>query len=323
MRHEKSERLLRLCLMISGSNEGISIARIMEEFGVSRRTAERMRDAALRLLPDVVERVDGSGIKRWRASSPPRGFLSVSSTEVSDLQAAADLMEAFNRHPQAISLRALAEKLKAGQTAAWRRRSEPDIELLMETEGLVHRAGPVVRVAEDVLRSLRDAILATVLVRVVYSGRANPAERELLLEPYGLLYGMRPYLIGRVPGKPDFRHFRLQGIRQIALTGTGFARDAGFDLTAYRKRFFGSFREEPFMNRWRFSTAVADEAAEYLFHPAQVIERQADGALVVSFEAGGVREMAWHLLTWGDEVTVLDPPDFWERAGLERQTLAP
>lgn len=321
MRHERSERLLRLCLMISGSHEGISLARIMEEFSVSRRTAERMRDAALRLLPDAVERMDENGLKRWRAAEAPRGFLAVSAEDIADLQAAADVMEVANRHAQAGNLRALANKLMARQPPAWRRRVEPDLELLMEGEGIVHRAGPVVRVEPEVLRSLRQAILGSLLIRVVYAGRANPAEREMVLEPYGLLYGARPYLVGRVPGKPDFRHFRLQGLRLVDVTQLPFERDAGFDMVAYRARFFGSFREEPFRNVWRFSPAVADDAAEYRFHPAQLAERDTDGSLIVSFEAGGRLEMAWHLMTWGEYVTVLEPTDFWRHpalAGLAR-----
>lgn len=58
MRYEKSERLLPLCLMMAGSHQGISLGRIMEEFEVSRKTAERMRDAAVRLLPNVTECTD-------------------------------------------------------------------------------------------------------------------------------------------------------------------------------------------------------------------------------------------------------------------------
>ncbi|MBT6305426.1 MAG: WYL domain-containing protein, partial [Rhodospirillaceae bacterium] len=50
MRYEKAENLLRLCVMMAGRNQGVSIEMIQEEFSVSRRTAERMRDAALRLL---------------------------------------------------------------------------------------------------------------------------------------------------------------------------------------------------------------------------------------------------------------------------------
>jgi predicted DNA-binding transcriptional regulator YafY len=34
-----------------------------------------------------------------------------------------------------------------------------------------------------------------------------------------------------------------------------------------------------------------------------------DGALMVRFRVGGLREMAWHLFTWGDAVTIIAPKD--------------
>jgi predicted DNA-binding transcriptional regulator YafY len=57
----------------------------------------------------------------------------------------------------------------------------------------------------------------------------------------------------------------------------------------------------------KFSPVAARDAREYLFHPTQTIEDQPDGSLIVRFRAGGALEMAWHLVTWGRQVTVLEP----------------
>ena len=43
------------------------------------------------------------------------------------------------------------------------------------------------------------------------------------------------------------------------------------------------------------------------FHANQSVEPQADGAVIVRFRVSGMRELAWHLFTWGDEVEVLSP----------------
>ena len=58
---------------------------------------------------------------------------------------------------------------------------------------------------------------------------------------------------------------------------------------------------------WRFSPEAAERAAEFLFHPTQVVEPQDDGSLIVRFKAAGWLEMAWHLYQWGDKVDVLAP----------------
>ena len=52
---------------------------------------------------------------------------------------------------------------------------------------------------------------------------------------------------------------------------------------------------------------AAPDAAEFLFHPSQVLEALPDGSLIVRFRAGGLLEMSWHLFTWGDEVEIVKP----------------
>jgi predicted DNA-binding transcriptional regulator YafY len=37
------------------------------------------------------------------------------------------------------------------------------------------------------------------------------------------------------------------------------------------------------------------------------LEDQPDGAVLVRFRASGMRELAWHLFTWGDQITILAP----------------
>jgi predicted DNA-binding transcriptional regulator YafY len=68
----------------------------------------------------------------------------------------------------------------------------------------------------------------------------------------------------------------------------------------------------------RFEPDAADDAAGWLFHPTQTVEREADGGLIVRFRAGGVQEMCWHLFTWGVAVTVLAPEEL--RTAMEEMT---
>ena len=52
---------------------------------------------------------------------------------------------------------------------------------------------------------------------------------------------------------------------------------------------------------------AAPHARGFEFHPAQVMEDQPDGSLIVRFSAAGHLEMAWHLYAWGHDVEVLAP----------------
>ncbi|RMD48185.1 MAG: WYL domain-containing protein, partial [Alphaproteobacteria bacterium] len=207
-------------------------------------------------------------------------------------------------------------------SGAQRARLETDLEALLEAEGLAARPGPRVRVDPAAVAVLREGILACRKVAFTYRGRLDPTARERVVEPYGFLYGTRPYLVARREGAEGFRHYRLQGISEARLTDEPFTREQGFTIEAHARRCFGTFLEEPFDVVWRFRPSAARDAAEYVFHPDQRVETDAEGGLIVRFRAGGALEMAWHLLTWGDAVEVLEPPDFWQRAEASRARFA-
>lgn len=58
---------------------------------------------------------------------------------------------------------------------------------------------------------------------------------------------------------------------------------------------------------WKFTAAVADEVRDHHFHPSQEIKEQPDGSIIVTFIAGGWKEMCWYLMTWEGEAEVLEP----------------
>ncbi len=79
-------------------------------------------------------------------------------------------------------------------------------------------------------------------------------------------------------------------------------------VQTYADRSFGVFQEEPSDVVLRFAASAAEEAQAWLFHPTQKTERQPDGALLVTFRAGGLREICWHLCQWSDTVWVMSLP---------------
>ena len=57
----------------------------------------------------------------------------------------------------------------------------------------------------------------------------------------------------------------------------------------------------------RFAPHAARGALRWRFHANQTVEQQSDGWVVVRFRASGMRELAWHLFTWGDKLEILAP----------------
>jgi len=316
MRYERAGDILKLAIRMQGSAEGVSLADIMEEFGVSRRTAERLRDVILSVFPQTEEMPTSDLCKRWRIPTGTLNRLTTfSAEELAELRQAASRLHVDGLEQRAALLSRVADKVEALLPTKGRSAVETDMAALLEAEGLAMRPGPRAQIADGVFTALRQAILACERVRLRYRSGITGKESRQPLEPYGLLYGNRPYLVAFSLNdrSRDFRLFRLSGVERVEPMGTCFERREDFSLRDYATRSFGVFQEEPIDVTWKFTPQAAADAREFLFHPTQRMEDQADGSLIVTFRAGGLREMAWHLHTWGDAVEVLEPADFWEK----------
>ena len=322
MRFEKSENLLNLALAMQGTREGVSLADIQGRFSVSRRTAERMRDAVERIFPQMEQANPGERQKRWRI--PPgvvNSLVGFTAEELAELQNAIALLRRENLTQQAKILEGFATKIGAIARPDAMRRVAPDYEALLEAEGLAMRPGPRPRIREGVLENLREAVLACVKVRLHYHGRETGKLSRQIVCPYGFLYGNRHYLVGYSMGMRDYRLYSLSDIHRVEVTEWPFERRDDFSLRQYAERSFGVFQEQPFDVAWKFSPAAAPDAKEFLFHPGQTMEEQPDGSLLVKFHAGGMWEMCWHLFTWGSEVEVLTPKTLSRRVSEVQKVL--
>jgi predicted DNA-binding transcriptional regulator YafY len=188
-------------------------------------------------------------------------------------------------------------------------RIEPDLEALTEAEGLAMHPGPRPKINAEIVAALRDAIITRHKVKLHYLYRGSGKRGYQVVHPYGFLYGNRHYLVAWSESEEarDFRSYALSNIERIETLDRTFARKRAFSLKEYAERSFGVFQEKPVNVVWNFSAKVAPDAREFLFHPTQVMEEQPDGLLIVRFRAGGLRDMAWHLFTWGKDVKVIRP----------------
>jgi predicted DNA-binding transcriptional regulator YafY len=318
LRYEKVETVLRIALDMQGTAEGLSLEDIQRNYAdkpLSRRTAERLRDAIERVFPQMQQANPGELPKRWRLpAGTASGFSAVSATELADLGAGVQLLQRENMAVQAENAARAIAKLRALLRPDALTRLAPDLEALTEAEGLAMRAGPRPRINPEVVAALRQAILACRKVRLHYRYRGSGKTGYDTVRPYGFLYGSRHYLVAWSENEQacDFRNFALSNVKRVEVLDRSFSRRRGFSLKAYAERSFGVFQEEPFDVEWRFSPEAAPDAREFLFHPTQTVTDEPDGSLTVRFRAGGALEMAWHLYTWGHEVEVVKPPGFWD-----------
>jgi predicted DNA-binding transcriptional regulator YafY len=313
MRYEKAETVLRVALDMQGSAYGLTLHDIQHNYAeepLSRRTAERLRDAVERLFPQMELANPGEVPKRWRLpGGNVNGFASITAEEVADLKTAVSLLRRENMLAQALSTERVLAKLRALLSRQKAVKIEPDLEALTEAEGLAMRPGPKPKINREHLSTLREAIITRRKVCLHYLYRGSRKRGYQTVHPYGFLYGKRHYLVAwsELDAAKDFRNFALSNIERVELLDQTFARRRDFAITKYAERSFGVFQEKPVDVVWKFTPKAAEDASEFLFHPTQETERLKDGSLVVRFRASGLLEMSWHLFTWGNEVEIIKP----------------
>lgn len=310
MRYARLADFVRLAMQMQGRADGLSLDDIGQTFEVSRRTAERMRDAIRDAFPQTEEISEPGGRKRWRLPPGTAGRLADPTVDdIAALHRGAELARKSGDLVTATHLDTLSDRLRARLPGKTRARLEPDLAALLEADGVALRPGPRERIPAKTLNTLREAILASVWIDVDHRARASGLlSRNARLGPLAMLLGEgRQYLVAFSAFAQDVRLFALAGFERIDLTEDVFERPEDFDLSAWMQQSFGIWQEEVHDVVWRFTPEAAADARLYLFHPTQVMTDEPDGSLTVSFRAGGLREMCWHLFRWGQQVEILSP----------------
>jgi predicted DNA-binding transcriptional regulator YafY len=308
MRYSRAERLIQLALEMQAARGGLTISDIMDRFGVSRRTAIRMRDAVIRAFPQADEVLSNDRTKRWRLNNGSAKVLAgITADDIATLEAAAQAFDNENLLVHSENLRSLSAKvrglLKDGEIS----HIDPDLEAILEAEGLAHRPGPRPLIPVTIFETLRQAIKSCRKVSFEYASRSSESSQRRTVCPLGFLYGHRHYLVAQAQTGSGIRSFSLPAISSLKIEQDSFERPTDFDLKNFVGRCFGVFDEPAVDVAWKFSPDAAPYAAQFVFHATQSQEPQPDGSLVVRFRAGGQLEMAWHLMSWGASVEVLEP----------------
>ncbi len=312
-RHEKAELVLRLALMMQATRSGISLLEIMDAFEVSRRTAERMRDAVERVFPQMESVDSDERVKRWRI--PPRSFsglIDCTAHHLSSIHLATDMMRKKGHEDRAKDLEEIDLLLRGSMMPEKLSRIEPDLEALTIAEGIAARPSAKLELSPKIVKDLRQAIIAMQVIKIKYKGRDHKTSTKTV-HPYGLLYGSKSYLVAHSPSAKSMRLWLISNIKTVEVLKEGFDRDPAFDLNTYAANSFGVFQEDPVDVELLFDADVANDVRKFHFHPTQKLKTIPNGKIKVTFTAGGLTEMCWHLFTWGASVKIIKPDALRDR----------
>jgi predicted DNA-binding transcriptional regulator YafY len=257
---------------------------------------------------------DEHGHKRWMLQTGAlRDLLTLTSDELAALllDLSIEILEKTAQGIEASELRSLREKILALVPRSKIARIETDHEALLEAQGLAARPGPAARLSPQIASTISAALKGSERLRIAYHSRGSREPSERIIEPYGVLIGIRRYLVARPVNEPkgSLRYYVADRIESAECIGEFFERDTNFDIDQQAQKAFGAFQNDAEFGEvvWKFKPEAAAHARAFHFHPTQSMEDQPDGSLIVRFTASGHLEMCWHLYMWGDSVEVLAP----------------
>ena len=144
-----------------------------------------------------------------------------------------------------------------------------------------------------------------------YAPEAAPRRarvRPYLIEPS--LWTHALYLIGWDETRAAIRTFKIERIRDVSLSPETFPEpEPGILDRMFELAWDIIADQEPVDVVLRFSSAVASRVREARWHPTETVEVAADGSLVWRATVAGPIEIRLWILSWGDDVEVLAPPE--------------
>ena len=193
-RYSRVSDIIDLATYMASKVQGITISDIMQRYNVSRRTAERMRDSLLNIFPEIDEIETNDTLKHWGfTNNIISSLINFQPKEIANLeqmQRRTTNKELKNELNDTITkIKALANKRQTN--------AEENIELFMQTEGYAIRQMPQYNINIETLDIIRKALQTSKIVKGIYNGK----KREI--EPLGMIYGEKIYLIAREKSKGD------------------------------------------------------------------------------------------------------------------------
>jgi proteasome accessory factor B len=131
--------------------------------------------------------------------------------------------------------------------------------------------------------------------------------RPYLIEPSLQTHAL--YLIGWDETRDGMRTFKIERIRDVALTPESFEAPGAEIDGMFEKAWDIIADQEPIDVVLRFSPAVASRVREAHWHPTETVAEAPDGSLLWRATVAGPIEIRIWILGWGDDVEVLEPAE--------------
>jgi predicted DNA-binding transcriptional regulator YafY len=318
-KRDRTARLMRVASLLVAHPDGMRPKDIAERLGMSVRNVYR----DLKALDGEVGLPTWSDEGRWgileSAFLPP---LKLTLSEAMAVFLGARLMVRYADKYDP-DLGSAFEKLAANLPETLREHVASSLDVLQDA--------PLDPDFINHVRLLTRAWAERRVVEIEYEGAAyegRPGERSrrtvrpFIIEPSLQTHAL--YLIGWDEDRDAMRTFKIERIHDVRVTPRGFEPPEGATLERDLRRGWDIIADQPPVEVvLRFSPSVADRVVETVWHPLQRFERSPDGSLLWRSTVSGIIEIRLWILSWGDDVEVLEPSELRSQVrDIHRRALA-
>ena len=306
-RGRQLRRILKLLRLLEHSRYGFTLAELVRELEVTRRTVYR----DLALIEEAgypLSREGGAGEPRkWRfppgmRRAPEQPY---TETELLSLYFCMNLLHPLRGTP----LRDGIESLLAKIEASFPEKRREYLGDLVFTHVAKTTPSKDYRRHAAAVGLLSRACLERKKVFLTYRA-ADDRAKSYAFSPYCLAYyGGELYTIGWSDLRGAIRTLRVDRIQAIRPTEEGFERPKDFDPEDYLGRSFGIYSEGPQERvRIEFAREAARSVQERDWHPTQRIEQRPGGKVRLTMSVQGLPEVARWVLYHAPHARVQEPP---------------
>ena len=303
-KRDRLARMLRVVAVLRGHPEGIRPAEIARRTGVATRTVYR----DLRALEEEV------GVAVWSEGGlwgvVGEEFLPALKLTLDEAMAVVLSARLMVRYADKYDpdLAAAFEKLEEVLPQPLAQHVERTLDVLAQharDEGFSERVHRLTRAWAE----RRVVTLDYEPARYAPEAAARQAVvRPYLIEPSLQTHAL--YLIGWDETRDALRTFKVERIRDVALTPRTFELPEGDGVEGALRRAWDIIADQPAVEVvLRFSPKVAARVQEATWHPTQRVAQDEDGSLTWRATVAGTIEIRLWILSWGDDVEVLAPPE--------------
>jgi predicted DNA-binding transcriptional regulator YafY len=298
-------RAIRLLSIIERNANGLRVTDMAEQLGANARAVYRdlqvLEELHVPLYPDKNGRESF-----WKVDPDYRNRLSIpfSLSELLSLYFAQDSIRPLDGTVFYDSLQSLFEKV-------WAVLPKSLFRQMVELRGSFLSGIPAQKNYADYrefVKIIEEAVEGRRVLQLLYHPRDQaPGERKV--SPYAVHHRNGSlYVIGYCHLRKDIRTFIVDRMQKIKMTEESFTRPPDFSLANYLKHSFGMFTEDVVRVKVRFRKPLTRYLLERRWHPSQKNKKLNDGALELTFEVAGTKEIKTWIMGFGSLAKVLDPP---------------